>query len=71
MFLCKWLCVCVPLYEDFLQAGVDEVRHQGAVVPPDSLNAFTVHLIVCVCAGGEVEAGVAFLIDQQVRVVHL
>lgn len=63
--------VCTPVYEDFLQTGVDEVRHQGGVVSADGLNAFAVHLVVCVRAGGEIQAGVALLVDEQVWIVHL
>lgn len=63
--------VCVPVYENSLQTGVDEVSHQRAVVSADSLNAFTVHLFMCVCTAGEIEASVALLVDQQVWVVHL
>lgn len=63
--------VFIPVYEDFLQTGVDEVRHQGGVVPADSLNAFAVHLVVCVCTGGEIQAGVALLVDEQVRIINL
>lgn len=63
--------VCVPLYKDFLQTGVDKVSHQRTVVSADSLNAFTVHLLMCVCTGGEIEACVPLLVDQQVWVVHL
>lgn len=66
-------CVCIylPVNEDFLQTGVDQVSHQRTVVSADSLNAFTVHLVMCVCTAGEIEAGVALLVDQQVWVVHL
>ncbi len=63
--------VCAPVYEDFLQTGVDEVSHQRAVVSADSLNAFTVHFVVSVCTGGEIEACIALLVDQQVRIVNL
>lgn len=61
----------LPVYEDFLQTGVDEVSHQRAVVSADSLNPFAVHLIMCVCAGGEIQACIALLIDQQIWKVHL
>ena len=63
--------MCVPVNEDSLQTGADKVRHQRAVVSADSLNAFTVHLFMRVCTGGEIQAGVSLLVDQQVRVVHL
>lgn len=63
--------VSIPIYEDVLQAGVDEIGHQGAVVSADSLYALAVHLIMCVRTGGEIEACIALLIDQQVGVVHL
>lgn len=63
--------MCAPIYEDPLQTGVDKVSHKRAVVSADSLNAFTVHLVMCVCTGGEIQACVAFLVDQQVRVIHL
>lgn len=63
--------VCVPVYEDSLQTGVNEVSHQRAVVSSDSLNAFTVHFVMRVCTGGEIQACVALLVDQQVWVVHL
>lgn len=63
--------VCVPIYEDFLQTGVDKISHQRAVVSANSLNAFTVHLVMCVCARGEIEASIALLVDQQVWVIHL
>lgn len=63
--------MCVPVYEDPLQTGVDKVSHQRAVVSADSLNSFTVHLVMCVRTGGEIEACVALLVDQQVWVVHL
>jgi len=36
----------VPVNEDFLQTSVDKVSHQRAVVSPNSLNAFTVHLVM-------------------------
>lgn len=62
---------CVPVNEDFLEAGVDEVGHQGAVVSADCLYPLTVHLIMHVCTGREVKACIALLIDQQVREVHL
>lgn len=61
----------VPVYEYSLQTGADKVRHQGAVVSADSLNAFTVHLLMCVWTGGKIQACVALLVDQQVWVVHL
>ena len=63
--------VCVPVYEDSLQTGVDEVGHQGAVIPADGLYAFAVHLVMCVCTGGEVKASISLLVDQQVWVVDL
>ena len=65
------MCVSVPVYEAFLQTGVDEVSHQRAVVSADRLNAFTVHLFISVCTSGEIQACVALLVDQQVWVVHL
>lgn len=37
----------VPVYEDLLQAGVDEIGHQLTVVSADSLDAFAVHLVMC------------------------
>lgn len=55
--------LCVPVNEDFLQTRVDEVGHQRAVVSADSLDTFTVHLVVGVCAGGEIQACVALLVD--------
>lgn len=55
--------MCVPVYEDSLQTGVDKVSHQRAVVSADSLNAFAVHLLMCVCAGGKIEACVSLLVD--------
>lgn len=60
-----------PVDEDFLQASVNKIGHKGAVVPADGFDAFAVHLVVRVRAGGEVEAGIALLVDQQVREVHL
>lgn len=65
------LAVCRPVHEDFLQTGVDEVGHQGGVVSADGLDAFAVHLVVCVRAGGEIQACVALLVDEQVWIVHL
>lgn len=61
----------LPVYEDFLQTGVDEVSHQTAVVSADSLNSFAVHFVMRACTGGEIQACVALLIDQQIWVVHL
>lgn len=61
----------MPIYEDLLQTGVDEVRHQGGVVSADGLDALAVHLVVRVCAGGEIQARVALLVDEQVWIVHL
>lgn len=55
--------VCVPVYEDSLQTGVNKVSHQRAVVSADSLNAFAVHLVMCVCTGGEIEACISLLVD--------
>ena len=40
-----------PGDEDFLEAGVDEVGNKGAVIPPDGLDTFAVHLVICVCLG--------------------
>ena len=59
-----------PFDEYFLQTGVDESGHQGAVVPAHGLNAFTVHLIVLfrLCP---VQARVALLVDEQVGEVDL
>lgn len=54
---------CVPVDEDSLQTGVNEVSHQRAVVSADSLNAFAVHFVMCVCTGGEIETGVSLLVD--------
>lgn len=61
----------VPVYEDSLQTGVDEVCHQRAIVSADSLDAFTVHLLMSVGTAREIEACVPLLVDQQVRVIHL
>lgn len=63
--------MCVPVYQDSLQTGADEVGHQRAVVSADSLDAFTVHLVVCDCTGGEVQASVALLVDQKVGIINL
>lgn len=60
-----------PVDEDFLQTSVDKVGHQRAVVSADRLDAFTVHLVVCVCTWGKIQPCVALLINQQVRVIHL
>ena len=59
-----------PFDEYFLQTGVDESGHQGAVVSADGLNALTVHLIVLfrLCP---VQARVALLVDEQVGEVNL
>lgn len=57
------ILVCVPVYEDFLQTSVDKISHQRAVVSADSLNAFAVHLVMCVWTGGEIEASVSLLVD--------
>lgn len=60
-----------PVNEDFLQTSVDKVGHQRAVVSTDCLDAFTVHLVVCVCACGEIQTCIALLINEQVWVIHL
>lgn len=60
-----------PVNEDFLQTRVDKVGHQRAVVSADRLDAFTVHLVVRVCTGGEIQPCIALLINQQVWVIHL
>lgn len=54
---------CAPVNEDSLQTGVDEVRHQRTVVSADSLNAFAVHFVMCVCTGGEIKTCVSLLVD--------
>lgn len=60
-----------PLDQDVLQAGVDEVGHQGAVVSAHSLYAFAVHFVVGVGVRGKIQASIALLVDQQVRVIDL
>ena len=59
-----------PFDEYFLQTGVDESGHQGAVVSAHGLNALTVHLIVLFRLR-PVQARVALLVDEQVREVDL
>ncbi len=59
-----------PVDEYLLQAHVDEVGHQRAVVPSHRLDSLTVHLVVGLRAS-EVEPSVALLVDQQVREVDL
>lgn len=60
-----------PVNQQLLQARVDEVGHEGAIVSTHRLNAFTVHLVMGVRVGREVQAGIALLIDQEVGEVHL
>uniref|UniRef100_A0A0K8RA20 Putative dna polymerase delta catalytic subunit n=1 Tax=Ixodes ricinus TaxID=34613 RepID=A0A0K8RA20_IXORI len=62
--------VGIPVNENLLKAGVNEVGHKGAVVPADGLDALAVHLVVCVRPRVE-QPGVALLVDQQVREVGL
>ena len=62
--------VGISLDEDLLQTVVHESRHQLTVVPSDSLDSLAIHLVVLI-GTREVEAGVAFLVDQQVRIVYL
>lgn len=61
----------LPVNEDLLQAGIDEIGHQGTVVSADGLNAFAVHLVVCFCIGWKVEARVPLLVDEQIWVIDL
>lgn len=60
----------VPVDEDFLQAGVDQIGHQGAVVPTHGLNPLAVHFIMDV-SFGEIQTSVPLLVDEKVREIHL
>ena len=60
----------LPVNEDQLEASVDEIGHQGTVVSPYGLDAFTVHLVVNL-GSREIETSVSLLVDQQVWIVHL
>lgn len=59
-----------PVDENTAQTLTNEIRHERAVVAPHRLDTFTIHAVVLVGLG-EVEAGVAFLVDEQVRKVDL
>jgi hypothetical protein len=60
----------IPVNKQFAETSVHHVGHQGAVVPANSLDTLAVHLVVCF-RPGVVETSVAFLVDQQVREIHL
>ena len=60
----------LPVDEYFLEAGVDEVGHQGAVVSPHRLDALAVHLVIGLGAR-KVQPRVTLLVDEQVREIHL
>lgn len=66
--------VCCTLWisvdEQLLEAGVDHIHHQCAVVSAHSFDALAVHFVVFVWAS-EVQPGVTFFVDQQVGEIHL
>ena len=60
----------ISIFENLVQAAVDEISHQRAVVTTDRFDTFAVNLVVNVgfC---EVKTGIAFLVDKKVRKVDL
>ncbi len=60
----------LPVNQDLVEAGIDKVRHQHAVVTANSLNPLAVHLVVGV-GFGEEETSIPLLVNQQVGEVHL
>ena len=60
----------LPVDKNHLKTCVDEIGHQGAVVSAHGLDALAVHLVMNLWTR-EVEASVALLVDQQIRVIHL
>lgn len=60
-----------PVNEQAAKRGSDEVGHQRAVVPAHGLQALAVHAVMGVRPGGEEQASIALLADEQVREVDL
>lgn len=60
-----------PVDEQATQRGGDEVGHQGAIVPAHGLQALAVHTVMGVRPGGEEQARIPLLADEQVGEVDL
>ena len=60
----------LPVNENLMEAGVDEVSDQHAVVTANGLDALAVHLVVGVWLSEE-QTSVPLLVDQQVGEIDL
>lgn len=60
-----------PVDEQAAQGGSDKVGHKGAVVPAHGLQALAVHPVMSIRPGGEEQASIPLLADEQVGKVDL
>lgn len=62
--------IWISVNQDLLQATVDEISDERAVVPTDRLNPFAVHLVMHFWTS-EVQTRISLLVDEQVWKINL
>lgn len=60
----------ISVNQDLLQATVDKVSNQRAVVPSDRLDTFAVHLVMHI-RPGKVQTCISFFVDEKIWKINL